>query len=159
VRPSPRTETDTSTTRVSATAAAVRMQSAAAPPARATPRRSELPLIAGLLALPLLVRLHLAIQLLEGFRSAHPRVQPLVRADLLEEAGVRLADRHVHLDVGAVGAALAVQLLLGQPRAVERIGDHGLADLGEHSEKLGVFVEPRLLDEPLGETGDAQIEL
>src|SRR6185436_10917239 len=127
VRPLPETEADTSTLRVSARAAVTTRQSDPARTKRTTLDRGRLAPIAGLLALPLLVGLHLAIQLLEGFRGAHPCMEPLLGADLVQEAGVGLADRHLHLDVGPVGAALAIELLLGQARAVEGVGDHGLA--------------------------------
>src|SRR5262245_21324716 len=90
VRPDPETETETSTRRVSAPAGTAIRQSAAATPTRAKADKARLPSIAGLLALPLLVGLHLAVELLESFRGAHPRVQPLLGADLLQEAGVGL---------------------------------------------------------------------
>src|SRR5262245_49711428 len=83
VRPVPGTEADTSTRRVSARAVETPSQSNAA-------RAGSLPFIAGLLALPLLVRLYLAVQLLERLRGTHPRVKPLLGADLFQEAGVGL---------------------------------------------------------------------
>src|SRR5262245_53942408 len=110
VRPVPATDADTSTTRVSA-----RAESAARP----SDSRSALPLIAGLFALPFLVSLHLAIELLERLRGLEPRAQTLLRPDLLEGRGVGLAGRHLHLHVGEVRASVGIQRLFAEGPAAE----------------------------------------
>src|SRR5262245_22370445 len=90
VRFVPTTDADTSTTCVAAHAEATARTTTAA---IATP--SDLPVVTGLLPLPLFVSLDFLVQLLEGFRRAQARMQPVVLADLLEEVGVGLADRHL----------------------------------------------------------------